>query len=208
MNSSNQILPVLPSERILSLDVLRGFAILGILFMNIQSFSMIEAAYINPTAYGDLTGINKWVWIISHIFTDQKFMTLFSLLFGAGIILITDRADLKGISAAGLHYRRTFWLLLIGLIHAYLLWHGDILVIYAMCALIVYAFRKLSPKKFLIYVLITISILIFGSITIFTGLTYNIRLIPAIFSLIGWVCYLIILYLDIKLIKVNSRPQI
>jgi uncharacterized protein len=75
--------PVGAPDRIISLDVLRGFAVLGILVMNVQSFSMISAAYINPTAYGDLTGINKWVWISSHIFADQKFLTLFSLLFGA-----------------------------------------------------------------------------------------------------------------------------
>jgi len=59
--------PIPPSERILSLDVLRGFAILGILIMNIQSFSMIEVAYINPTAFGDLSGLNKWVWILTRI---------------------------------------------------------------------------------------------------------------------------------------------
>ncbi len=53
--------PVQVSERILSLDVLRGFAILGILIMNIQSFSMIGGAYLNPTAYGDLTGVNRLV---------------------------------------------------------------------------------------------------------------------------------------------------
>ena len=57
--------PVAPAERIKSLDVLRGFAVLGILIMNIQSYSMIEAAYFNPTAWGDLTGLNKWVWILS-----------------------------------------------------------------------------------------------------------------------------------------------
>lgn len=82
------VAPVAPAERIISLDVLRGFAVLGILIMNIQSYAMPGAAYFNPMAYGDLTGLNKWVWILSHIFADQKFMTLFSILFGAGIILI------------------------------------------------------------------------------------------------------------------------
>ena len=76
--------PVAKAERIDSLDVLRGFALLGILAMNIQSFSMIGAAYFNPTAYGDLSGANYWVWLLSHVLTDQKFMTIFSMLFGAG----------------------------------------------------------------------------------------------------------------------------
>jgi uncharacterized protein len=141
--------PVGIHERLVSLDVLRGLAVLGILIMNIQSYSMISAAYINPTAYGDLTGLNKWVWILSHLFADQKFMTLFSLLFGAGVLLFTERLISKGDSSLRLHYRRTFWLFIIGIAHAYLLWYGDILVPYAMCAAIIVLFRKLVPKVLL-----------------------------------------------------------
>ena len=80
--------PVDDTERINSLDVLRGFALLGILVMHIQAFSMVGAAYMNPTAYGDLTGANYWVWYVSHLLFDQKFMALFSALFGAGIVLM------------------------------------------------------------------------------------------------------------------------
>lgn len=138
------------SLRIPALDVLRGFAILGILVMNIQSFSMPEAAYLNPSAYGDLTGLNKCVWIVSHVVADQKFMTIFSLLFGAGIVLLTQRAEAKGRRSASVHYRRTLWLWIIGMMHAYLLWHGDILVPYSLCAVLVYLFRKLSPRKLLV----------------------------------------------------------
>jgi len=149
-NQTGRVMPVQPEERILSLDVLRGFAILGILIMNIQSYSMINTAYLNPTAYGDLTGINLIVWILSHLFADQKFMTIFSLLFGAGILLFCNKAEEKGDKAAPLHYRRNFWLLIIGLIHAYLFWHGDILVPYALCAFIVFLFRKYKPKTLMI----------------------------------------------------------
>ncbi len=137
-------MPVTPQERIIALDFLRGFALLGILVMNIQSFSMPYATYFNPRVYGDLTGLNRWVWILSHIFADTKFLTIFSILYGAGIILITQKLDDKGQPAAGLHYKRTFWLLIIGLAHAYLLWYGDILVAYALAAMIVFWFRKLS----------------------------------------------------------------
>ena len=139
--------PTSPSERIVALDALRGFAILGILIMNVQSFSMIGPAYINPTAYGDLAGLNKLVWIVSHVFADKKFMTLFAMLYGAGIVLLTGRIEAKGRSPRGVHYRRTLWLIVIGLMHAYLLWSGDILVTYGMCALIVYLFRHLSPRR-------------------------------------------------------------
>lgn len=89
---TERALPTAPSERIVSLDVLRGIAILGILIMNIQSFSMIGSAYTNPMAYGDLTGLNKLVWILSHILADQKFLTIFSILFGAGIVMMSGRA--------------------------------------------------------------------------------------------------------------------
>lgn len=150
--------PTALSERIRSLDVLRGIAVLGILIMNIQSFAMIQAAYINPTAYGDLTGLNKGVWILSHVFACEKFMTLFSVLFGAGILLLTQRLESKGLSPAGVHYRRTFWLIVIALIHAYGFWYGDILFVYGLSALLVYLFRKASPRKLLIAGLVVLAV--------------------------------------------------
>jgi uncharacterized protein len=144
-------LPIDRDERIVSLDVLRGFALLGILIMNIQSFSMPGAAYLNPTAYGDLTGINLWVWITSHILADQKFMSLFSMLFGVGVIIFAERAAAKQARAGWLHYRRSFWLLVFGLAHAHLLWYGDILYSYAICALWVYLFRNCRPLTLVIW---------------------------------------------------------
>ena len=69
--------PTKLNERIQSLDIIRGIAILGILIMNIQSFSMPGSAYSNPLAFGDLNGINKWVWIVSHVFADMKLMNIF-----------------------------------------------------------------------------------------------------------------------------------
>ncbi|MEN8116670.1 MAG: DUF418 domain-containing protein [Bacteroidota bacterium] len=150
--------PTQLSERIVSLDVLRGFAILGILVMNIQYFSMISAAYLNPVAYGDFNGANKWVWMLSHIFTDMKFWSIFSMLFGAGIVLFTERLKSKGIKSLAIHYRRTFWLLLIGLAHAYLLWSGDILVPYSITALWVVLFRKKKPVNLFIVGIVFFSI--------------------------------------------------
>jgi len=149
--------PTPPTERNPALDALRGFAVLGILIMNVQSFSMIGAAYINPTAFGDFTGINKWVWILSHIIADQKFLSIFSILFGAGIILFTDRLQARGLNPLGFHYRRTFWLIFIGMLHAYLFWYGDILVTYGLCSLLVVLLRKFSPKA-----LLTLGILVFS----------------------------------------------
>ena len=137
--SSSMAVPTIPGERLRSLDVLRGFAVLGILIMNIQSFSMISAAYINPTAYGDLSGANLWVWIVSHVLAADKFMSIFSMLFGAGIVLMAERIEAAGGKPGRVHYRRMFWLLLFGLAHAYLIWYGDILVAYSLCGMLVFA---------------------------------------------------------------------
>lgn len=137
--------PVGQAARIQSIDVLRGVAILGILVMNVQAFVMPMAAYSNPTAFGTLEGRHYWVWYVSHLLFDMKFMSIFSMLFGAGVILLTSRLEQTGLPAALIHYRRTIFLLLIGMAHAYLLWYGDILVLYALCALYLYPMRRLKP---------------------------------------------------------------
>jgi uncharacterized protein len=150
--------PVNEKQRIVSIDVLRGFALLGILPMNIQYFSMISAAYFNPTAYGNLQGANFIVWLFSHVLADEKFMTIFSMLFGAGILLMTSRIEKQGESSAALHYRRMGWLVLFGMAHSYLLWSGDILFSYGLCGMLVYLFRKLRPRTLLILGLITVAV--------------------------------------------------
>ncbi|WP_375583191.1 DUF418 domain-containing protein [Cyclobacterium xiamenense] len=150
--------PTSAQDRIQSLDLLRGIAVLGILLMNIQSFSMPGAAYLNPTAYGNLEGVNHWVWVLSHLFADQKFMTLFSILFGAGILLVSERAKRKSQSPLGFHFSRNFWLLIIGLVHAYLIWYGDILVIYALCSFLVVWLRNKPPRTLLAIGLIVLCI--------------------------------------------------
>ena len=150
--------PTKLNERIQSLDIIRGIAILGILIMNIQSFSMPGSAYSNPMAFGDLNGINKWVWIFFFLFADMKFMNIFSILFGAGIILVTSKSEIKTGKSASLHYKRTFWLLILGLLHAHLIWYGDILVTYALCALILFPLRKIKPSIQLLLGLIIFSV--------------------------------------------------
>ncbi|HUV14259.1 MAG TPA: DUF418 domain-containing protein, partial [Acidobacteriota bacterium] len=160
LKEQQRILPTSDAQRIISLDILRGFAVLGILVMNIQSFSMVGAAYMNPTAYGSLEGANLWVWILSHVLAALKFMAIFSMLFGAGIVLMWSRAQESGRPRAGLHFRRMFWLILIGLMHAYLLWYGDILFFYGICGMLVYWFRKAQPTTLLVIGLV---LLCFGS---------------------------------------------
>lgn len=146
--------PVSGTDRIDALDLLRGFAVLGILVMNVQSYGMPGSAYFFPTSFGDMSGLNGLVWWIGDLFFESKFITLFSLLFGAGVALMSDRANAAGRGFAGLHYRRMGWLLAIGLIHAYALWHGDILVTYAVCGLWLFLWRRSSVRKLVIWSMI------------------------------------------------------
>ncbi|HJU43507.1 MAG TPA: DUF418 domain-containing protein [Vicinamibacterales bacterium] len=142
--------PVTASDRHDVIDFLRGFAVLGILVMNIQSFAMPFAAYFNPTALGPPGSLDFAIWLVSHLFFDQKFMTIFSILFGAGIILMSTRVQERGVSAARLHYRRMAWLLIFGLLHAYAIWYGDILVLYAICGSVVFLCRRWRPRTLVV----------------------------------------------------------
>ncbi|MDX9752342.1 MAG: DUF418 domain-containing protein [bacterium] len=143
-------LSVSNSERIRSIDVLRGFALLGILIINIQGFSMPwTAAESNPASYGDLSGLNYFTWLLTYLFANMKMMNLFSMLFGASLVLLATRLEEKGFNPLWIYYRRIFILLCIGLVHAYLLWDGDILVVYAFCGFVLIWFRRLSAQSLL-----------------------------------------------------------
>ncbi len=142
--------PVRGAERVAAVDVLRGVALLGILPMNIVFFGLPGPAYDNPTRGGGDTGLNLGIWAFNHVVFDAKMMTLFSMLFGAGLVLMGGRADARGARLGWVYYRRVSWLLVIGLLHAYLLWAGDILVEYALCGLLLYPFRRLSARTLLI----------------------------------------------------------
>ncbi|MEL7342966.1 MAG: hypothetical protein AAGM67_20955, partial [Bacteroidota bacterium] len=133
------------NKRIISIDVLRGFALLGILIMNVTLFAMPSQAYFNPFVYA----LSVWdqVWFaINHVIADQKFMAIFSMLFGASTLLFIQSAEQKGKKAGSLFYRRNFWLLIIGGIHFVFIWHGDILMVYALCSFVLYLFRNLNPR--------------------------------------------------------------
>lgn len=142
--------PVLGADRIGSLDVLRGIAILGILVMNIYAFAMPFPAYGNPLLMGGTDSLNMGVWIFTHVLFDQKFLAIFAMLFGAGIILMTGRAEAKGAKYGRIFYRRQFWLLVIAAVHAYLIWFGDILFLYALMGMLAYLFRNKNPRKLIV----------------------------------------------------------
>jgi len=114
--------------------------------MNIVGMGLPTFAYVDPTYYGELTGANFWVWAINFVVTDGKMRALFTMLFGASMLLIADRAEGRKPGPAETHYRRVFWLLIIGFIHAYFLFFGDILVCYAIAGAIAFLFRRLGPR--------------------------------------------------------------
>src|SRR4026209_815216 len=151
MNSTTQTaLPVLQNERSDILDVLRGFALLGVLLDNIFGFtgwgfftqSMREA--LPPWPADGIVGLSE------QTFINGKFYSLFSLLFSIGFSIILIRNEQKGINPLKIFYRRLFILLLIGAGHLLLLWEGDILFLYALIGMILPLFRKCSDKALLI----------------------------------------------------------
>jgi uncharacterized protein len=146
------------TSRIQSLDVLRGIAVLGLPTMNIISFSMPSAAYLNPTVFDNTSAMNHFLFSLFQIFADQKFMGLFSILFGAGIILLAEKRKERGQCTFCGHFSRMFWLLVFGILHYWFLWYGDILSIYALIALFVFPFYKSSTKFLLSITIISLSL--------------------------------------------------
>lgn len=191
--------------RVIGLDTVRGFALLGILMLNIvdfgwpnQAYDSVTALYYTPRSIGpipepdsdktkdkdkaketekkeewkslerpgpDLKNpsfasgqvrvaavSSKWdvaEWALANVFFANKMRTLFCIMFGAGMIYLTQRSIDAGRRPIWLFYRRMFILLLIGAFHAYLVWHGDILFAYAATGLYLYPFRRCSPSRLL-----------------------------------------------------------
>ena len=155
--------PVRESARITSLDLIRGVAVLGILLMNAVSFKFGSAPYANLSAGGSETWLDWAVGIFGEIFVDQKFMGLFSLLFGAGMILFIDRASGRGRRAVLLNLWRNGLLLIIGILHS-LVWDGDVLMAYALSSVFLIALRKLPDRA-----LISVGVAVF-TLSVATGL--------------------------------------
>ena len=136
-------------DRIESLDVLRGFALLGILLVNILAFGLVSSAFLDPGIYlTPIGGIDYIVWAFIELSSEGAMRTLFSILFGAGVVLFVTGSTAK---SGWLHYRRNFWLLVFGLINAYIfLWPGDILVTYALSGFVLWFVRNWKARSLLI----------------------------------------------------------
>jgi uncharacterized protein len=137
--------PLAPHERIATLDVLRGFALLGILMMNIEGLAgplALTTTGIDP----HWRGADRVVDTLIYVLVQGKFYSLFSLLFGMGFAVMSTRAEMAGRAFAGVYWRRGLVLLGIGLAHALLIWAGDILTSYALVCFLLLAFRQVSPR--------------------------------------------------------------
>jgi uncharacterized protein len=143
-----------PSQRIATLDIIRGVAVMGIFGVNVIAFAMPMQAYFNPTAYGLSSSADLALWFATFILIDGKMRGLFSLLFGASMLLVIERAEAAGRSPADIHYSRMFWLLVLGCIHYYLIWFGDILTLYALTGMIAFVFRKRSVRTLVVWGLV------------------------------------------------------
>lgn len=141
------ITPVSADERIEILDVLRGLAVCGILIGNMQWFS--GYGMMPPELMAQQPFIDRATLFLVHFFVEGKFYSIFSFLFGLGFAIHMARADERGDVKASLFKRRLFWLLIIGLLHAWLLWAGDILSIYAGMGFLLILFRRKSNESLL-----------------------------------------------------------
>ena len=164
--------PVSSQGRIETLDVLRGFALLGILTMNIRGMAAPLSAYMYPYALFDYVGQSRIAYLFTSVAFDLKMMGLFSMLFGASALLYAAKSTGSGRPPRGLWFRRMGWLLAIGLVHAYFIWGGDILVPYALCGiLILWWVRRLPPGALLGA---AVALLAVGAaLTIWHGLTWE-----------------------------------
>ncbi|RVS87325.1 hypothetical protein EOK89_07365, partial [Citrobacter freundii] len=126
-------------ERNVTLDFIRGVAILGILLLNISAFGLPKAAYLNPAWYGDITLSDAWTWALLDLFAQVKFLALFALLFGAGLQMLLPRGK-RWIQS------RLTLLVLLGFIHGLLFWDGDILLAYGLIGLICWRLIRDAPS--------------------------------------------------------------
>jgi len=146
--------PIAAKSRIQSLDVLRGFALLGILLMNILVFAFPFAAYTDPRIDGATEGINLAVFAVMDVLVEGSMRAIFSMLFGAGMLIFLAKRDIDVATLRGLFYRRTVLLIIFGLVNAYIfIWPGDILYTYGMAGLLLYFFRDFSAVRLTKYAL-------------------------------------------------------
>ncbi|MGI9249953.1 MAG: DUF418 domain-containing protein [Pseudohongiellaceae bacterium] len=158
-------------QRISSLDFVRGVAILGILFMNIHIMALPMASYGNPDFDGMASLMDKLVFSFEYLFINTKFVGLFSLMFGVGMLIQGESLDRKGHNSGRWIRRRLIFLALFGAVHAAFIWPGDVLLTYAICGLILQSQRYHDARKLLRRgsIMIAIGLFVMSGFWIATG---------------------------------------
>ncbi|NCU05604.1 MAG: hypothetical protein GXC73_16660, partial [Chitinophagaceae bacterium] len=139
--------PLAKEDRIASLDVLRGVAIIGILFINVVGFGIATGEKFSTAVFGDLLSADFFSYAAVYMFFEGKMRAVFCMLFGAGILLFSiNKQKIQPKRVALLFYLRMLWLVLFGLVNAHLLlWNGDILFFYGLFGMLVFLLRKMKP---------------------------------------------------------------
>lgn len=155
--STATLSPVQPTERIQIIDILRGFALFGILLVNMDLFVRPAQTLMLPldTMTSGIDRVADW---LVRFLAESKFYSLFSFLFGLGFAFQLTRAEDRGARHGFLYVRRLLILLAIGLIHAFLIWVGDILILYALLGFVLILFRKAKPRTLIIWAIILLAI--------------------------------------------------
>jgi uncharacterized protein len=170
------IAPVQQTERVQIVDILRGFALFGILLVNMAYFSQPFQTAVFPIDPGTPWYDKAAAWLVKFL-GEGKFYTLFSMLFGLGLTLLMSRIEARGGRFVPLYLRRLLVLLGFGLVHAFLIWIGDILILYALIGFLLILYRKAKPRTLLIWVVILIALPIIFT-TAVTGLVELGRSVP------------------------------
>lgn len=153
-------LPIQPNKRILSIDVIRGFALFGIFLVNMPTFQYpVIIAQMHAMSF-EHSGLDRWINFMFDLFVEAKFFTIFSFLFGLGFYIFMTRAEEKGWNVNGLFTRRLLALVLFGLLHLVLLWYGDILLNYALAGFFLLMFYKARVRTLLIWISILAVLLV------------------------------------------------
>lgn len=150
---SQNAAPLSQNQRLLILDILRGIAVLGILMMNIPIFGNSYTAHYNINIFREFSGPDYWSWYVVNLLFEGTMRGIFSILFGAGALLLLDRLERNtylGLNPADIFYRRQIWLFLFGMVNAFLfMWAGDILYVYGLTGLFLFPFRKMKAERLL-----------------------------------------------------------
>lgn len=164
------VAPPSATGRIVELDALRGLAVIGIVWMNVLVFAMPDQAYYNPAAWGPGIGqpepLDRLAWVVSFVFVEDKFRTLFAILFGASFLMLIDRESDKGWRP---HFARMAVLFLIGFVHALLLASNDILRVYALAGLFLPLLAPLSARALYAVAIGLVAVQVGGGIVAFGG---------------------------------------